>query len=904
MEKIQSFQITGMNIAGFKSYQESTDLTFGNPTVITGGNGRGKTSIADAIAFAVTGLPFFGERGIDRLHNEIQPDVCITMHFVDEVGCAHVLIRARHKNSMTILYDGYEIRQMDLTELFGEKDVFLSIFNPLYFIEELGNDGKNLLERHLPTIPHETVMAQLSDGVRNALAGENILVPETYLKKKREEIRELEESIIYLRGQQDQAQSQGETQEQAVTRLEGQLHTLNQELTALEAKRFDGLDRKTMEQQLVDLSARYDEAARDGSPLDAEIMETERRLVARRAEQYQPKYTQAIADANARLEQLGKQFNTDKRAFQFFKPGVACPTCRRTITDEALAEVRAALEKSSKETIAAGHEQRSQLKELQKLEAKAKAVFEDFQVQDVAVLEEKLAQLKEQRDSDSPADNFLAGQEGLYRHIIGGNAIEQIIDGKLSVLNNPSYDIAGITLFNTHEFLALFHNRKLVRFTYDPNIPAKPSEVLKVYSLENNDTIRQAITLYLADNPNVYIEYDIGMTGDNTVTREDALKKLNTEITAGNGPDVLIMDDLPYASYVEKGLLKDLTPTISIINNKEPLFTNIPNAMKSDDGKIYALPCEIQLPVLFGDQPVISQMNNLENLADTIDALWREHPGQDLLGIYSAEDMLRLFAMISAPSWTGKNKAINTQNISSFLEQTKRLYDAQNENFTNKQPEIYVVGTQRNSSDTLLNLKVIEYVGGYLPSFTCGILYNSHTYAEMDSINRISGFESSGWRTMNGQNNHVFIAKTLMGINSTAHNPECAEDFLQICMSIENQSNLYNGLPINRAALNDTFSSNKDSSNSNESTPDTQPYDTEFLADSEGRLISIDIYQPNEDAIAMLCTCIEDADTPYIANKVLEDAVYEQGVAYLQGDISLDEAVNSIGKKLSIYMTE
>ena len=60
MEKIQSFQITGMTIAGFKSYQEPTSMAFGSPTVITGGNGRGKTSIADAIAFAVTGLPFFG----------------------------------------------------------------------------------------------------------------------------------------------------------------------------------------------------------------------------------------------------------------------------------------------------------------------------------------------------------------------------------------------------------------------------------------------------------------------------------------------------------------------------------------------------------------------------------------------------------------------------------------------------------------------------------------------------------------------------------------------------------------------------------------------------------------------------------------------------------------------------
>lgn len=84
MKKIEQFQITSMSISGFKSYEGPTDLIFGNPTVITGGNGRGKTSIADAIAFVVTGLPFFGERGIDRLHNESNPDVAIRMCFVDE----------------------------------------------------------------------------------------------------------------------------------------------------------------------------------------------------------------------------------------------------------------------------------------------------------------------------------------------------------------------------------------------------------------------------------------------------------------------------------------------------------------------------------------------------------------------------------------------------------------------------------------------------------------------------------------------------------------------------------------------------------------------------------------------------------------------------------------------------
>ena len=192
MKKIEQFQITSMSISGFKSYEGPTDLIFGNPTVITGGNGRGKTSIADAIAFVVTGLPFFGERGIDRLHNESNPDVAIRMCFVDETSTHHELTRTRRKNRMTITYDGYEIRQLDLNDMFGERDVFLSILNPLYFIEDLGESGKNLLEMYLPMIPHETVLAELSEPVREALKDESLLSPDAWLKRRREEIRGLE----------------------------------------------------------------------------------------------------------------------------------------------------------------------------------------------------------------------------------------------------------------------------------------------------------------------------------------------------------------------------------------------------------------------------------------------------------------------------------------------------------------------------------------------------------------------------------------------------------------------------------------------------------------------------------------------------------------------------------------
>lgn len=424
MEKIQSFQITGMTIAGFKSYGEPTNLVFGNPTVITGGNGRGKTSIADAIAFAVTGLPFFGERGIDRLHNEAQPDVSITMNFVDEAGTAHVLTRTRHKSTMAILYDGYTIRQMDLTELFGEKDVLLSIFNPLYFIEELGEDGKNLLERHLPLISHEAVLAQLSDATRAALENEPLLSPDTYLKKKRADIRELEETIIYLQGQKDLSETQGENREQSIAALTARHTALAKEVEELEAKRFDGLDTKAMEQQLVELSARYHEAAQDDSPLDAEILALERKLAARKAEQYQSAYTQAIADATAKLGQLTARFNMDKQAFQTFASGMTCPTCRRLITEEALVEVRAGLEQSAKETVAAGQEQRAQLNELKENDAKAKAVFEQFQADDVAKLEQQLAGLNVKKSEDSPVDSLRAEIQQLTADLEYGNLSE------------------------------------------------------------------------------------------------------------------------------------------------------------------------------------------------------------------------------------------------------------------------------------------------------------------------------------------------------------------------------------------------------------------------------------------------------------------------------------------------
>lgn len=412
MKKIEQFQITSLMLSGFKSYEEPTELVFGNPTVITGGNGRGKSSIADAIAFAVTGCPFFGERGIDRLHNENNPDVAIRMCLVDETGTLHELNRTRRKNRMTITYDGYEIRQLDLADLFGERDVFLSILNPLYFIEELGEDGKKLLERYLPTIPHETVLSQLSEPVREHLKNETILSPEGSLKRCREEIRSLEERITYLRGQKDLAASQGESHEQAEQEVTLQADLLRREIAELEQRQFSSMDVSAMQERLVELSGRYEEAARDEradtSKLREQLQLLREKIARREVEKYQSKFTEALAEASARVKDLGVRYQRENAAYKAFHAGMECPACHRSVTEQSLSEVQAALKKVLSELYAAGSEQRAQLIELQEMDKKAADTFARFKEDDLgkwaaeaAEMEQRCASLAEQASAET-----------------------------------------------------------------------------------------------------------------------------------------------------------------------------------------------------------------------------------------------------------------------------------------------------------------------------------------------------------------------------------------------------------------------------------------------------------------------------------------------------------------------
>ena len=499
---------------------------------------------------------------------------------------------------------------------------------------------------------------------------------------------------------------------------------------------------------------------------------------------------------------------------------------------------------------------------------------------------------------------YLAGEKGLHRHVIGGSAMEQVIDGNLSAFSNPAYALCGMTVLDNSEFLALFTGGRLVRFIYDPDIPTVPSEKLKVYSLQDNRTIRQAINLYQREHPEYYVEYEIGMEEGTSVTRDDVLKILNTKIMAGEGPDILILDNLPIDAYLEKGMLLELTPFLSSLSEEEALFENIVDAFRVDD-KVYMLPCEIQLPMLFGKEDYISGVTQLSDIADAVEALRQDNPEKDLIGVCSEKGIMRLFSMISSPYWKDDNDEIDKEALTEYYEQTKRIYDAQmdalsedaireytewNDYFL----ELYGYGMEDSSLLVREGIDYISYAVG-IRQLECGTLVSSYEYAALSSIQQLEEYEGSQITQMDED---IFYPQTLAGISSASHNTEAAGNFLRLLLGKENQSSLYNGFSVNKAVFDDDVHGGQ-----------YQILDDGVLSHlsvgtGDGNIITISIYWPTEEQIRVLQSIMESVNTACIEDSVLENAVYEEGIAYFQGDKSVEEAVEGVTEEVSLYMAE
>lgn len=499
---------------------------------------------------------------------------------------------------------------------------------------------------------------------------------------------------------------------------------------------------------------------------------------------------------------------------------------------------------------------------------------------------------------------YLAGEKGLYCHETGQEGMEQLIDGKLSRLGSPLYGIKGMVMLEDEAFLAVFNSGKIVRFTYDPNMPSMPEECLKVYSLEDSYGIRTAIAMYQIAKPNVRVEYEIGRGEDNGVTREDALKKLNTQIMAGEGPDVLMMDGLPVDSYMEKGLLLDLNEFLEDVFKEEDLYENLIRAF-AYEGSIYMIPMQAGFPVMLGREGYVSEMKDLASVADEMEKIRKDYPEKDILGICSEKMLMKIFSVSSAPAWKKENGEINEDAVAEFLTQMKRIYNAQMDGIGQKQVDRFLstsdwyaeeLGENWEYNLGLYGVNTLDYVGEYA-RFMAGMTTYPYGYYDITSAAKTKGFEDTILVPMAGQCSNVFAPDTILGINAASAQKELAEDFLKEFLGKEVQVSL-GGFGVNRAAFEEMITVDKKELGEN------NLYGAMAMIDEDGVEVSLDVYYPEEEELNVLKNWMESADTPYMADTVFEQTIFEEGAKYIQGSQSIEETIKEIRNQLAIYMSE
>lgn len=402
VKPIKQFEISSLKVSGFKCFAEERSFSFGSMNAIFGHNAQGKSTIADAISYAITGVSFFGSNRMDRLRAPGK-NISVELQIVDGEGQPHCLIRNRVGDNTDVFWDGQPIAAKDLNTVFAERDLFLAVFNPLYLIEVLGNKGRDLFERYMPEVPHEKVMAQLSEHNQSILAQNPFLSPEALVKQTRESIRELERTLTYCQGQQDLLQSQKEQSGLLLADRHKELQERRIRIQELESIRTTGFDGSDLKERLADLYSLHEEYVREQASLpqtddlDAKFRDLTQKRAKREADVYHSQYAQALADTQKQINELGMELARHRHILAGLQPGIRCPMCYQTVTQETLPALKDEFEATIRRICAQGKELSGQLDELHGLDEKARDVFESFRAQDIAMCNQELADIELRR---------------------------------------------------------------------------------------------------------------------------------------------------------------------------------------------------------------------------------------------------------------------------------------------------------------------------------------------------------------------------------------------------------------------------------------------------------------------------------------------------------------------------
>jgi ABC-type glycerol-3-phosphate transport system substrate-binding protein len=158
----------------------------------------------------------------------------------------------------------------------------------------------------------------------------------------------------------------------------------------------------------------------------------------------------------------------------------------------------------------------------------------------------------------------------------------------------------------------------------DPkDVPDKT--IIKVAAIEDPPFLAGYLTEFAAAHPEYQVDIKL-YKKDESTSFEDALDAFNNDIMAGNVPDVLVIaPEMPYASYVKKGIFADLYSYIESDKeiSRDDFYQPFLSALETD-GELYSIAPAFQIYTLVGKTSVFGEkqgqsFTELEAAAASID---------------------------------------------------------------------------------------------------------------------------------------------------------------------------------------------------------------------------------------------------------------------------------------------
>lgn len=533
--------------------------------------------------------------------------------------------------------------------------------------------------------------------------------------------------------------------------------------------------------------------------------------------------------------------------------------------------------------------------------------IENGQKEKIDILTEKINEnLDYYISSQKEKTMYMVGTNGLYRYALGNEVLEKLIEGNTSILGSSKDFLKGFIEIGDNNFLGIFSNNEnsqmlLEHFYFSKDETKTPKKKITIYSLYEDNTLKEAISKYKKEHNDIYINYEIGIDEEKYKSdKEDAIRALNVEIMAGNGPDIIQLDGLEVDLYIEKGFLEDISNIVSKLNDE--CFTNILNNLNNN--KTYVVPIKFSVPIELNK--VGENIETLQAFTKKIKSIKESFNG-DIISPINAEELLYYFYGGYENGLLNEDKSLNKESLKEYLENIKIIYDEtknfhseeliNNHNKEIKKYEEYLENNKEQEDLSKSFAKKYAHGDDYNSVFyknTSAIkiayIYSFENFAEIYANKEKYNVKVTAWH---GNGKGVVVPQILIGLSSKSNNKEISKDFIKELFSEKYQSlNKYEGIPINKNTLKNELS-------------DKRNFGTNLtIKDDLENVIGFKSRELSDKEIDDVISLIESYNGWGIIDMMIIDNTIEEMTAYVEGKASMEDTISKIEDKLKIYLSE